>query len=107
MLPVIRGRALRYPALGQAGVLRTRRAVGTSCSMSNDVRKTLEKSAKNVRDSIDETMHRSAADAEKARREGEGDSMTAGDRVVSAVDEAKHRTQAGIDHAKREARGDR
>ncbi len=72
----------------------------------SDLKTNIENTGKNVRDGVDETLHDSAADAERARRETQGDAMTAGEKIGSVADEAKHRAQAGIDHAKRDLRGD-
>jgi F0F1-type ATP synthase membrane subunit b/b' len=74
--------------------------------LMSDIRKNIENTGKNIQDSIDESMHRSAADAEKMRREVEGDQMSAGEKLRSGLDEAKHRTEAEMDHVKREMRGD-
>jgi len=58
----------------------------------------------NVKDTVHEGLHRSAADMERAKRETLGNEMTAGEKVGSAVNEAKHRTQAEYDATKREVR---
>lgn len=70
-----------------------------------DMREKLTKVTKNVHDLIDETLHRSAADAEHARRTAAGDSMTVNEKIVSGVDEVKHLTEAELDAAKRKLRG--
>lgn len=57
-----------------------------------------------VRDGAAESMHRSAADAEKTRREVDGDNMTLGEKVTSGANEAKHRLEAEGDKAKRVTR---
>ena len=57
-----------------------------------------------VKDSVHEGQHRSAADIEKAKREALGDELTPSEKVGSALNEAKHRTQAEIDAAKRNIR---
>ncbi|HTU81218.1 MAG TPA: hypothetical protein VMF61_03760 [Candidatus Acidoferrales bacterium] len=72
----------------------------------SDLKTNLDNTRKNVRDTVDEAMHRSAAEGERARRDIEGDAMTPGEKVTSVADEAKHRTEAGMDHAKRKLRGD-
>ena len=55
-----------------------------------------------ARDSINETRHRSAAEAEKAKRETED--LTSSDKLKSLTKEAQERAQAEIDAAKRKAR---
>ena len=62
------------------------------------------KVVEDARDAVGETLHRSAAEAERSRRETEGDKMTTSEKVVSGVSELKHRTQAEIDAAKRASR---
>lgn len=62
------------------------------------------KAVENARDAVGETLHRSAADAEHAHREADGDEMTASEKAVSGANELKHRTQAEIDAAKRASR---
>ena len=57
-----------------------------------------------ARDSAGEAMHRSAAEAEKTRRDVDGDNMTLGEKVTSGVSEAKHRLEAEGDKAKRTTR---
>ena len=64
----------------------------------------IKRTTDDVKDTIHEGAHRTAADAERARREGFGDEMTGGEKVKSVLDEAKHRTQAEIDAAKRNVR---
>jgi len=58
----------------------------------------------NAKDTIDETLHRSTAEAEKTRREVDGEEMTPEEHITSMANEAKHRTEAEIDKAKREVR---
>jgi hypothetical protein len=57
-----------------------------------------------VRDSVHEEGHRSAAEAERARRDVAGDVMTPGEKAGSIADEAKQRAQAEIDAIKRDLR---
>ena len=57
-----------------------------------------------AKDATNETLHRSAADAERTRREVEGESMTPGEKVASGASEAKHRVEAEIDKTKRNVR---
>jgi hypothetical protein len=64
----------------------------------------IKDTVRNAKDTVDEAMHRSAADAEHARRDVDGENMTTEEKLASMADEAKHRTQAEIDKAKREVR---
>jgi hypothetical protein len=57
-----------------------------------------------IKDSISEGAHKGAADAEHAKRDVAGDSLTTGEKVSSIANEAKNNVQAGVDHAKVEAR---
>jgi gas vesicle protein len=65
---------------------------------------TVKVTVDNVKDRVHEGQHRSAADAERAKRETLGNEMTPGEKVGSAVNEAKHRTQAEYDAVKRDVR---
>jgi gas vesicle protein len=65
---------------------------------------TVKVTVDNVKDTVHEGQHRSAADAERAKRETLGNEMTPGEKVGSAVNEAKHRTQAEYDAVKRDVR---
>lgn len=58
----------------------------------------------NVRDTVHEGQHRSAADLEREKRATLGDAMTPGEKAGSALNEAKHRVEAEYDSAKREVR---
>jgi len=64
----------------------------------------VKKTVDNVKDTVHEGQHRSAADAERAKREALGNEMTPGEKVGSTLNEAKHRTQAEYDAAKRDIR---
>jgi hypothetical protein len=57
-----------------------------------------------VKDSVHEGQHRSAADMEKSKREALGDELTPREKVGSALNEAKQRTQAEYDAAKHRVR---
>jgi hypothetical protein len=69
-----------------------------------DIKKSVKDSIDNTRDATREAIHRSTADAERARRELDGDEMTAGEKVKSVGNEVKNRTQADVDKMKREVR---
>lgn len=60
--------------------------------------------AKNAKDAIEESLHRSNAEGEKAKRELLGDEMTAGEKAKSVINQVKETVQAEYDHAKRKAR---
>lgn len=64
----------------------------------------VKRGVQDVRDSAAEAVHHSAAEAEKTRREVDGDTMTPGEKVASGFDEAKERLKAGADAAKRNIR---
>jgi len=64
----------------------------------------IKRTTDNVRDAIHEGGHRTAADAEKARRETLDSELTGAEKAKSVLKEAKERTQAEIDAAKREVR---
>jgi hypothetical protein len=72
--------------------------------MSKEIQEHIVDRAKNVGDKISETLHRSSADAEHARRDAAGDTMTASEKIVSGANEIKHRTAAELDSAKQKAR---
>ncbi len=57
-----------------------------------------------TRDAVHEAGHRSAADAEKARRDALGNEMTPGEKAGSVANEIKDRAQAKVDEAKRKLR---
>ncbi len=57
-----------------------------------------------VRDRVHENEHRSAAEAERGRRDLLGDEMNPGEKAGSIADEAKHRAEAEVDAIKREIR---
>lgn len=68
--------------------------------MSDKIKDTV----RNAKDTIDEALHRSSAEAEKTRREVDGESMTTEEKLTSLANEGKHRAEAEIDKAKREVR---
>ncbi len=82
--------------------------MGTIPSMSDNDKKTItgevKRGLEDAKDSAGEAMHRSAAEAEKTRREVDGDNMSLRDKVTSGASEAKHRIEAETDKAKRHAR---
>lgn len=58
----------------------------------------------NIKDTVSEASHRSAADAEQAKRDVAGDEMTTTEKIGSTFNQAKNNVQAETDLAKREAR---
>lgn len=75
-----------------------------STDKHDSITEEVKRGVQDVRDSAGEAMHHSAAEAEKARRETAGDTMTPGEKIASAADEAKERIKEGSDHAKRSIR---
>lgn len=57
-----------------------------------------------TKDAVHEAQHRTAADAEKTRRDVLGNEMTPGEKIASGANEIKERTQAKADEAKRKLR---
>jgi hypothetical protein len=57
-----------------------------------------------VKDSVHEGQHRSAADMEKNKRDALGNELTPSEKAGSALNEAKQRTQAEYDAAKHRVR---
>ncbi|MGP8100303.1 MAG: hypothetical protein ACLQHL_05985 [Candidatus Cybelea sp.] len=64
----------------------------------------VKRTVDDVKDTVHEGQHRSAADMERAKRETLGNEMTPGEKIGSAVNEAKNRTQAEYDATKRDIR---
>ncbi len=54
----------------------------------------------NVKDGVNEAVHRTKAEDERVQRETAGDAMTPGEKAGSVVREATNNVQAGIDKAK-------
>jgi hypothetical protein len=69
-----------------------------------DIKNNLKNMVGAVRDSISEAGHKSGAEAERARREVAGETMTPGEKVGSVANEAQNNVQATVDHAKAHAR---
>ncbi len=66
--------------------------------------KAIKDTIDNVHDSASEAMHRSSADAERARRDLAGDTMSTTDKVTSIANETKERVGAEMDRTKVEVR---
>jgi hypothetical protein len=65
----------------------------------------VSRGAANVKDTLSEAGHRSAAAAEQAKRDAAGDEMTTGEKVGSTVRQGVENTKAEVDAAKRDLRG--
>ena len=64
----------------------------------------MKKVGDNIKDAVDETRHREAAEVEREERELNGDVMTPGEKIRSTGREAEHDVLAGVDRAKRAIR---
>ncbi len=64
----------------------------------------LNKTVENVKDAFREAGHRSAAEAEQAERDVNGDLLTPGEKVASVANQTKHEVLAGVDKAKIDVR---
>jgi hypothetical protein len=64
----------------------------------------LKAGAENVKDAVNEKLHRGAAEAERTRRDVAGDELSPSDRAASVANEVKSRAQAEIDALKQSAR---
>ncbi len=58
----------------------------------------------NAKDASSEAGHRTAAEAEQAKRDAAGDNLTLGEKAGSVFNQAKHNVQAEADAAKQDAR---
>lgn len=75
---------------------------GNTAGMS--IEHSIDKGVKNIKDSVTEGMHRSAAEGEQAKRDVAGDRMTPGETVKSVANQAKQTVQAEYDATKRDVR---
>ena len=64
----------------------------------------INKAIDNVKDSVSEAGHRSAAEGEQAKRDVAGDAMTPGEKIGSAANQAKETLQGDFDATKRDVR---
>lgn len=69
-----------------------------------DLKDEMNKFGNNVKDTVNEAGHRSAAEGEQAKRDVAGDEMTASQKAGSMVNQAKNTVQADTDGAKRDVR---
>jgi hypothetical protein len=65
---------------------------------------TLKKGAEDVKDTVSEIGHRSAAEGEQAKRDVAGDEMTLGEKAGSVLNQGKESTLAEGAAAKRDLR---
>ena len=66
----------------------------------DNVAKTITETVDNVRDAASEAAHRTQAQAEEAKRNAAGDSMSIGDKAKSVLEQTKSETLANVDAAK-------
>ncbi|MBC5823302.1 MAG: hypothetical protein GIW99_11115 [Candidatus Eremiobacteraeota bacterium] len=71
-----------------------------------DLKKDFNKAVDNVKDGLDEAKHRSQAEGERAKRDVDGDNMTAGEKLESNVKEGGHNLGADWDKTKRDVRNE-
>jgi vacuolar-type H+-ATPase subunit E/Vma4 len=60
-----------------------------------------EKTLTKIKDTVNEAVHKAAAQAERREREEVGESMTGTQKAKSVLNEAKHNVQAGVAAAKK------
>jgi hypothetical protein len=58
----------------------------------------------NVKDGVNEAVHKTNAEDERVQREAAGDALTPGEKASSIAREATNNVQAGIDKAKLDIR---
>ena len=68
------------------------------------VQREIEKTAKDIKDTISEVDHRAQAQAEREARETGGDLLSPAEKVKSHANQAKHEVLAEVDKAKRAVR---
>ncbi|MEA2664216.1 MAG: hypothetical protein QOI11_1160 [Candidatus Eremiobacteraeota bacterium] len=64
----------------------------------------LKKGADNVKDTVSEAGHRSAAEGEQAKRDVAGDQMTVGEKAGSVLNQGAETVKGDFDAAKRDVR---
>ncbi len=64
----------------------------------------LENVGNDIKDTVNEAGHRSAAEGEQAKRDAAGDQMTVGENASSMVNQAKESVKGDISATKRETR---
>ncbi len=64
----------------------------------------IENVGKDIKDSVNEAGHRTAAEGEQTKRDVAGDDMTAGEKAGSMFNQAKESVKADTSAGKRETR---
>ncbi|GAC1391096.1 MAG: hypothetical protein NVSMB31_08350 [Vulcanimicrobiaceae bacterium] len=70
----------------------------------NNIADTIKDTVDNVRDGVNESGHRSEAEAEQQKRNIAGDEMTASQKAASVFNQGKNEVQAEYDKTKRDVR---
>jgi hypothetical protein len=68
------------------------------------IKDTIGNVVNNVKDTISEAGHRSAAEGEQAKRDALGDQMTTGEKAGSLLNQGAETIKANVDASKREVR---
>jgi hypothetical protein len=68
------------------------------------LKETIVAAVDTITDKVNELGHNANAEAESAKRDVAGDTMTPGEQLGSIVNEGKERVLAGVDGAKADAR---
>lgn len=92
----------------ERGFIPSFRTIGRSAAstyyMSMDIAKKVKDTVADARDNVKETLHRSTADAEHARRKIGSFRMTTTEKIGSLANEAKNRMQASAVKVRRVVR---
>jgi len=64
----------------------------------------VKKGVDNLKDTVSEATHRSAAESEQAKRDVAGDQMTTGEKVGSMFKQGTETVKADVDASKRDVR---
>jgi hypothetical protein len=83
---------------------KARKAVDSAARAIHDGLNRVKASVENVKDAINEKMHRGAAEAERTHREVAGDDLTASEKLASVANEVRNDAQADIDALKQGVR---
>ncbi len=69
-----------------------------------DIKKEFGKAVDDVKDTLDETKHRSEAEVEHTKRDVAGQDMTASEKLKSGAKEGANKVEADWDKTKRDVR---
>ena len=83
---------------------KARKAVDSAARAIHDGLDRVKARVENVKDAINEKLHRGAAEAERTHREVAGDDLTASEKLASVANEVRNDTQADIDALKQGVR---